>query len=1231
MMQYQDDKEVIDRRFVLEELLSQGGVGAVWRATQLPHGRTVALKLLRPEMAMLPHLRRRFAREARAASKLQHPNIAAVYESAVDEQGRMFMSMELIEGTLLTEVIRRGLCVAHVVELADGLLAGLAHAHARGVIHRDLKPGNVMLDRCALPDYLGVVKLVDFGIATLLTEADDGDTAHGEVVGTPRYMSPEQASGERQITQRSDLYNVGLILYELICGHPPFGSTKGLAVMSLHVHESVPAMVARPGFHLPESLEALIMCALEKEPARRWNSAAQMRQEIQKIRQDLEGHSEAFSRPRPLQDEGLGGRHSTVEEEVVSEAQDAPTALELPSAGRAPAPDQADQAGPIASFQRIPFVGRPTERSWMMDIVERTRRTGKGAIVLVEGEAGVGKTRLTMWLKEHVEEQGWFRGHIGAFVRGANTGLRGLQEIFDAMFGTRGLNRLQTEARIIERFKGWGQIDAIDTQALADFLHPDEGRVQGRHGSAAPGALFAVMVRALELAATHRPRLLIIDDAHWAGPELGDFLDFLAVEMRHRSIPLIVLTTIRSEDLPANRPLATRLAGLSRYVGETVERLPLGRLRRASGHELVQALLPVEENLTDIVYERSGGNPLHLLMLLRYLRHEGLLEWEQGLWRARDPEAVRQAVPPSLGDLFRVRIFQIEERYGTDNRLSELLRRAAVVGSRFRYDVLRELIVLEADPGSVATFDEDFERLLSEGLLVEVDSRRDEWYGFGHGLIRDFFLADGTTPSRVRRWHRLAAQAMAAVHGEQDEAMVAEIAAHWYQARDKAQALVWYRRAARTAKRSLMLRQALTASERALELMEDLLGLGGNQNVQSGLLNLEGLKNSGATTIEYLEMLVEVGDLYEGFGEFDASEKVYRRVVRFIGRQTDSLEVPLRRALARSWLGLGHIAWQRGDFEGAQWAFERVRGLLEQVAELVEFDANAALGLARVAWHRGEYELARRLAAEVEAASRGRSDDGGCAEAIWILGEVDRMLGHGEKARSHYARSLDLYQGLDGPTGIARNLLSMAKLARYQKNFTEAEQLYRRALTRYEILGDRRGAGQCFNGLGDVARFRARYGEAREHYDRALEIYQAMGAEYDVAVVLANLGLTAIALGEFSAARNHLLAGRALTAQEDYPYLVAGIEYNLALATALAGEGEQASLDSILELAERFPVPDLDYAQPLERLGELKAASGRIDEAVALWHKARDIYRELELEEDQARVELKIRQAADAV
>ncbi|MBA2664705.1 MAG: tetratricopeptide repeat protein [Bradymonadaceae bacterium] len=1211
-------KEIIDGRFVLDEVLSQGGVGTIWRATQLPHGRQVALKLLRAEVASLAHLRRRFAREARAASRLHHGNIAAVYEYGVDDSGRMFMSMELIDGDPLTCLVETGISLFQVLQLSDQLLAGLAHAHARGVVHRDLKPANIVVAGSELPERLGKPMIVDFGIAALLFDKGDGrDTEHGEVVGTPRYMSPEQAGGERTLTPRSDLYNVGLLVYELLTGRPPYGEHKGLAVMSLHVHEAVPPMIPRPDLPIWKELHDFVMKALEKQPANRWASAVEMRAALKPLLARAQSDPQAHRAPRPMPAEP-DARPGTLEENIVSQPLDAHTIPDMPMVWDAP------EATAVASFQRIPFVGRPRERAWLMDMVQRVRRTARGSLVIIDGEAGVGKTRLTMWFKEQVEEQGLLQGHIGAFTRGSNGGLRGLQEVLASMFATRGLTREAVFARVTDRLEAWGQAPREDAQTITDFLRPAGRAGDARSALASPQVLYAAVARAFELASRAKPQLVILDDIHWAGAELADFLDFLAVELRHRAVPMMVIATARTEDLAENVALASRLNGLSRYVGETVERIPLGRLKRASGNQLVNALLPVDEALTDIVFERSGGNPLHLLLLLRYLRNEGLLEWDGSSWCARDVEAVRDAVPPSLADLFRVRIQQVEERYGTGRRLSELLHRAAVAGSRFAYDVLNAMVAIEGDRDRIAHFDEDLDRLLSEGLIVESPERRDDWYSFSHALVRDYVLRDAGGPRSVRKVHKLAAKAMEQVLPRAADNHALEIAAHWHAARVPEQALSWYRKAASAARSSFMLRQASEAYEICLELMESMLGIDSATGELGSALKAEG---AASLVAEYLETLVALGDLYEGFGDFPRAENAYRRIVRLVAwmgaeRRADGLG-----ALSQSWLGLGHVAWQRGDFEAAHWAFERVRELIAGDASLHETDEDAARGLARVAWHRGDYEQARALATAALGSAALRNDDDGRAESLWLLGEIARMLGHGEEAFEFYKESLALYRLEELPIGIARNLLSMAQLARYQKNFAEAARLYREALGRYESLGDRRGAGHCYNGLGDVARFESRFSEARKNYDRALDIYQGIGAQYDVAVVNANLGLTALSLADFEGARRFISSARDIIAADDYPYLSAGIEYNLALVEALRGQDEESSviLEKVLDLSERIPIADLDYAQPLEQLARLRAAAGSWQQALTLWEKARDIYRELDLLEDLARVEACIR------
>jgi tetratricopeptide (TPR) repeat protein len=273
-------------------------------------------------------------------------------------------------------------------------------------------------------------------------------------------------------------------------------------------------------------------------------------------------------------------------------------------------------------------------------------------------------------------------------------------------------------------------------------------------------------------------------------------------------------------------------------------------------------------------------------------------------------------------------------------------------------------------------------------------------------------------------------------------------------------------------------------------------------------------------------------------------------------------------------------------------------------------------------WHRADYDVASQLARAAYESTKIHDDVDGQAEALWILGEIERIQGQAEDARNFYVQSLELYRSLSAPSGIARNLLSMAQVARYQKDWDEARTLYARALQHYENLGDRRGTGMCHNGLGDIARLERKFDEADRGYGRALDIYESIGAEFDVAVVLANLGLNAIGLADPAAAQSYLEGALAIVGQADYPYLVAGIEYNLALARAL--QGDRGWHERVISLADTVPIADIDYARPLEELAQIRHNEGDLDDARELWGKARDIYRDLGLDDDVSRIEARL-------
>ncbi len=254
---------IVDGRYRAIRLLGVGGMAEVWCAEDEVLGRRVALKLLGGRFAEDPEFRERFRREAQAAAGLTHPNIVGIFDRS-EWDGTPYIAMELVEGRTLKElVIERGPLEPGVaVNLTEQILRALGYAHRRGIVHRDVKPQNVILDA------EGQVKVADFGIA----RAGHSDmTETGAIVGTVAYLSPEQAQG-MPVDRRSDLYSAGVVLYELLTGHVPFEGEAAVSVALKHVSEHpVPPGQLRPG--VPAALEAVVMRALEKDPTMRYQSA----------------------------------------------------------------------------------------------------------------------------------------------------------------------------------------------------------------------------------------------------------------------------------------------------------------------------------------------------------------------------------------------------------------------------------------------------------------------------------------------------------------------------------------------------------------------------------------------------------------------------------------------------------------------------------------------------------------------------------------------------------------------------------------------------------------------------------------------------------------------------------------------------------------------------------------------------------------------------------------------
>jgi serine/threonine protein kinase/tetratricopeptide (TPR) repeat protein len=1195
--------QVIAARYRVDSIVGAGGSGTVYKAIQEPLGRPVALKMLKPELSENPSVRRRFVREARAVAALSHPNIATIHDFGSAEGGGLYIALEFVDGVSLADLLHREMLgFEHIREIFDQILAGLGHAHSRGVIHRDIKPANILITSTPEQEYQ--VKIVDFGIAMGhgLDWSDDGETTgNGRVVGTPHFMAPEQARGERHLTTTVDLYNVGLMLYWAVTGRHAFDGPTPMDVMMAQVSAPVPPIVPLAGLQIPPGLDVLITDALKKSPRERVASSASFRTRLRSLdflaaasaQQAAPSTPASPSQRSTSARQSLNqGHHTLREDQGVSSGFDSD--------------DPITSTTPAVRSTASSVVGRASDRSRLLDAAERALVSGRGVFVTIEGEAGLGKTTLANWLREELQHEFDATHAFGAFHRDGERALRGFRDAFDMLLDTRGVEGGRLAAAITRRLGDWGLADPRDAARLVAFLRPamrasdTEANSTGNRTE----ALWELLFRILEHTSQFRPILLVIDDLHWAGPEAASFVEFLASEFAHRKARVVIVATIQPEDME-NVPLEETLGRVSRFHGDTVYRLQLDRLEDSDALALIRSMIDASQALSDALISRTGGNPMHLVQLIRYLSEERLLETTPNGLRPRRGVDVGEVLPPGLADIIGLRIEQVGRKSGSGERVHALLDRAAVLGRSFRFSVLERMLQMENRSDLLESVDEDVDALLDLELLRMTETREDDILSFPTSLIRDVVLERLRNRRTTRKLHVFAAEAKLEVLGKESDKAAAELVQHFAAARDRSRELQYSRIAADVAERSHRPHDAMTYLERSLSLIEEI----GDESAD--------FSGQRAT------LQIKAAALHVGFGHYAEAQQKYSAVLN------GSAATPDEKLRAR--VGLAGISFVLGDFSHSSALYREAVEVAREYGTRGTL-VDALLGTARVELHRGNFTDAQPMVDEALRVAQLAQDEKRIAECHWASGEVQRGIGEVTNASGYYLQALERFTRLDVPLGIAKSHAMLAVLARMSNNLDEAVTNYRQALDIYQVHGGRRGMAHQLNGLGDVARFRGDYRTATEHYRRAVDIFQALQLPFDAAIALTNLALVARESGNLEEAKDALRRALLVAERVGFAYLTLGVKLNLAHVLALGGEDEESNalLEESLALADRVDLIDPDYARPLEMIGDLKASTGRLGEADALYARAREMWEELGREDDIRRMDRRIHRVPEA-
>ncbi len=687
-------------RYELTAELGRGGMGMVYRARDGLLQREVAVKMI-PPAYFNQDTAERFQREARAIAQMDHPAIVSIHDFGSHE-GSLFFVMPWVQGTLLQTLIRdRDLSLGETLEIGIRIAEALDYSHSLRIVHRDVKPANVMVSR----ESRGLrVRVMDFGLARGMSEPPL--TRTGGLTGTLAYASPEQIS-QAEIDGRSDIYSLGTVLYECFAGEPPF-SGGAHSVLYRIVHEPPLGLRSR-GVEVDEALDAIVFRCLAKEPAARPQQGKELAAALRSYRSTLRGDEHA----QPV---------------VLSAPQ--PPGLRPP--GLRPPP--------------LPMVGREEE---LAELARRLNAAAAGEcqFVLVGGEAGTGKSRLVLELEKlaHARQirvlQGRFSSRDSAFP------YQGLCELIQDYFRAR---ERSSASSVIADFS-----DLVpDLLAFFPVLSEiEEFRISGVRPSgvrpsgvrpagpeAAPTYVFELLARTLIRLAGGRPLVLLLDNLH-----LGDLsiegLEYIVYRLA--PTPTLTVGSYRPAEIDKGHPLSRMLEsfhGNPRFRSLVLRPLDGSEFRRLV--ELQVGSSELRGELVEDLYEATEGNPLFAQELIRSLLESGGISRDaSGLWTLLEEVGIAtHALPATIQQAVEKRI----ERLPAAQR--EILAIASVLGRSFDDRDLEELVE------DRAALEDVLEALIHQEILEEDPTSRTR-LSFVSGVVRDL-LYRGLSRRRRRSYHR---------------------------------------------------------------------------------------------------------------------------------------------------------------------------------------------------------------------------------------------------------------------------------------------------------------------------------------------------------------------------------------------------------------------------------------------------------------------------------------------
>jgi tetratricopeptide (TPR) repeat protein len=1008
--------------------LGGGGMGTVYLAAMeesrsyAPMGSCVAVKVLHPAQFSAAGAFKRFLREAELGKALRHPAVRRTFDVDAVSIGQAtyhFLVLEYVEGRTLQELMRQLKVISEALlrELGAQIARALQAVHEAGAVHRDIKPANILVT----PSHQ--VKIMDLGIAHLLDDAA-GLTRSDHFVGTALYAAPEQFGG-KQVGPAADLYSLGVVLYEGATGIQPFAA-QGLQAVMRRQLDVVPPRAGSSNPQLSPFFEEVLVCLLEKDPAGRFPSAGDLASVLEF------GESSPWWHEREL---------------------------------------KVRSAHPRGELRRIhvrratTIVGRDKERE-ILRALYQAAVGGRGQFVLLEGEAGVGKTRLLDEFVREIETTAIDAPHVlyGEQPPEALGRTGALAQAVVNHFGEAGL-----ETGLLHYLRAAPRL----ARGFAEFLSgvPSPGGPESLSSLSAEGlhAVFCQLARSL---AAERPVVWIVEDIHFGGFDSRSLLLTLA-RIAHDQ-RLLLLATARP-GLPSEE-----LANFERL--ENARRLTVGRLSLPDVLQILSEMLSSRsqaERLARKVAEETDGNPFFLFEVLREMQDRGVLrEGPNGTFTAAS-DAVVPSIPSSIRELLLARLngLREEERtildVGSVHGFAFDPDLAARALGRKRLEILQTLAEVERRSGIVRATGSGFQ--------------------FDHHLLQEVLY--GALPESLRtEYHALLAteyEARAGLQGQSSERVPGEaavfLAEHFFKGR--------------------RLQQASSLVIKALKHLESRYDNGSFLKLAALALNQVGGEDP-ALRCEVRLLQARV------LNRLGLSE---------VGQATEAAISDARASkdpswIARACLARGAFLLDTSDDAGAQRALEEAREQAVRGGDS-KSAAEALLALGAVHVARGDIGKAQQSYQRSRMQFRVLGDRQGEADAAGRYGLV--MIDHRQdNAREAFEYRVSICREIGDREGEALSAVHLGEIASHSKP-EEAPGYFELGMTLSREIGLRRGEAGAHSGLGLMFRALGNLKEARAHLEQSLTIYQEIGLRHDQAIRWLSMGWLDLDEGDLDAADRH--------------------------------------------------------------------------------------------------------------